>query len=272
MKIHHLNCGTLCPPARRLVNGDGGLFAFAEMVCHCLLIETNQGLVLVDTGFGEEDLAHPSKRLGRAFAALTRPVRDPAQTARHQVQHLGFRPEDVRHIVVTHLDLDHAGGLPDFPWAQVHVLDLEQRAALEPLTMAERERYRRVHFAHGPRWSPASPAGERWFGFACVRDLPGLPPEILLVPLLGHTRGHAAVAIQGEGGWLVHAGDAYFHHEEMKSGGCPWGLSLFQKLMAVDDTARRHNQARLRELVQAQAGSVRVFCAHDPNELATLRA
>ncbi|WP_373317754.1 MBL fold metallo-hydrolase [Planotetraspora silvatica] len=28
---------------------------------------------------------------------------------------MGYDPADVRHIVVTHLDVDHCGGLPDFP-------------------------------------------------------------------------------------------------------------------------------------------------------------
>ncbi|MFD0510570.1 MBL fold metallo-hydrolase [Streptomyces aureus] len=31
---------------------------------------------------------------------------------------LGYAVDDVRHIVLTHLDLDHAGGLPDFPRAR----------------------------------------------------------------------------------------------------------------------------------------------------------
>ena len=36
--------------------------------------------------------------------------------------------------------------------------------------------------------------GERWIGFEAVRDLEGVPPEFLLVPLIGHTFGHAGVA------------------------------------------------------------------------------
>src|SRR3546814_2886084 len=60
--------------------------------------------------------------------------------------------------------------------------------------------------------------GERWFGFEAVRDLDGLPPEILLVPLPGHTWGHSGVAVQEDGGgWLLHAGDAYFYRGEVGS-------------------------------------------------------
>lgn len=40
----------MCPRGRRLINGDGGYLAHARLCCHVLLIETNAGLVLVDTG------------------------------------------------------------------------------------------------------------------------------------------------------------------------------------------------------------------------------
>lgn len=49
MRIHHLNCGTDCPFGGALFDGRSkGLTG--HLVCHCLLIETNEGLVLVDTG------------------------------------------------------------------------------------------------------------------------------------------------------------------------------------------------------------------------------
>ena len=47
MRIHHLNTGTMCPIGRRFVNGTGGIFQRARMVCHCLLVETNDGLALL---------------------------------------------------------------------------------------------------------------------------------------------------------------------------------------------------------------------------------
>lgn len=49
MPIHHLNCGCMCPLEGALFDGfSQGLTS--RLVCPCLLIETNQGLVLVDTG------------------------------------------------------------------------------------------------------------------------------------------------------------------------------------------------------------------------------
>ncbi|MDQ6736200.1 MAG: MBL fold metallo-hydrolase, partial [Gemmatimonadota bacterium] len=141
---------------------------------------------MIDTGLGTADLADVRGRLGRLFEFVVRPRTDPACTALAHVERLGFDVADVRHIVPTHLDLDHAGGLPDFPEAQVHVFRPEYEAALRPSTLKDRERYREVHWKHQPRWDVRDGGGERWFGFDGVRAMDG-SDDILLVPLLGHT-------------------------------------------------------------------------------------
>ena len=62
MKIHHLNCGTCCPPGGRLFDGvSSGLLG--RVVCAAQLIETSDGLVLVDTGYGVQDVRRPHPRL-----------------------------------------------------------------------------------------------------------------------------------------------------------------------------------------------------------------
>ncbi|HEY3503399.1 MAG TPA: MBL fold metallo-hydrolase [Actinocatenispora sp.] len=269
MTVHHLNCGTLRPVGRRLVNGDGGLLAPAELVCHCLLVETDAGLVLVDTGIGMHDVRHAGASLGRTFTTVVRPALDAGETAVHQVRRLGYDPADVRHIVLTHLDLDHAGGLPDFPHAAVHVLGDELDAALHPRTRRDRARYRRDQWAHGPDWHTYAADGAPWFGFAAARELDGLPPEILLVPLAGHTRGHAGVAVDTGTGWLLHAGDAYFFHGETDPAhprSTP-ALRLFQSLVETERAPRLANQRRLLELAREHGDEVRLCSAHDPVEL-----
>ena len=66
--------------------------------------------------------------------------------------------------VVTHLDFDHAGGLPDFPDAEVHVFATEHEAMSNP-TPLERLRYPNQYFAHGPRFVVHPLDGDSWFGF-----------------------------------------------------------------------------------------------------------
>jgi glyoxylase-like metal-dependent hydrolase (beta-lactamase superfamily II) len=266
MRIHHLNCGSFCPHGRRLINGKGGLFERGSVICHCLAIETNDGLVLVDTGFGMEDARNP-RQLGAAFRLLMEPRPQEETTALRQIEALGFEAGDVKHIVATHLDLDHTGGLPDFPEAEVHVFAPELAAALHP-SLRDRARYIGAHWRHSPRWVEHSAGGDEWYGFESVRILPGLDAEILLVPLVGHSRGHTGVAVHADDGWLLHCGDAYFNHWEMTTPPkCPPMLWFFQRLTASDGTARDSNQERLRELVRTRGNEVTTICSHDPHQL-----
>ncbi|GAA3234936.1 MBL fold metallo-hydrolase [Actinocorallia longicatena] len=272
MRVHHLNCGTMRPGSKKLINGEGGLFARGEMVCHCLLIETgSDGLILVDTGIGRAAVERPGEILGRSFTASTRPALRTEETAHAQVLARGFDPAEVRHIVVTHLDLDHAGGLADFPQAQVHVHAPEHAAATNPGTALEKSRYRAVEWSHGPDWRlhDLAAGGDDWFGFASVRELPG---GLVLIPLYGHTRGHVGVAVDTGDGWLLHAGDSYFFHGEVdpvKPHSTP-GLRLFQTVVQVDGKARHANQRRLHELAAAHGKEVTIFSAHDPKEFRAL--
>lgn len=274
MRVHHLDCCTMCPRGQSAVNGGGSLFARGKLVGHCLLIETDaHGLVLVDTGIGVEDV-RDTRRLGAFFGnAMAIDSTKLQMPALPQVEALGFRREDVRHLVLTHLDFDHAGGLPDFPEAKVHVHAKEKDAALVRATLMEKERYRPPQFAHGPAWETYDALGEPWKGVPAVRQLDGLPPEILALPMHGHSRGHAAIAVDTGRGWLVHGGDAYFHRSVTERGGdsaMPWALRGIERFIAIDYKSVRANHAMLAEL--AKRDDVTVFSAHDPVEYERLRA
>src|SRR3954469_6631106 len=131
MRIHHLNCISTCPAGGHLMDGrTPSMFTRGHLCCHCMLIETNAGLVLADTGLGLRDCASPRTRLSGFFLALLKPEFREEMTAARQVEQLGFKREDVRHIVLTHLDFDHAGGLDDFPNASVHMMAVERDYAL----------------------------------------------------------------------------------------------------------------------------------------------
>jgi glyoxylase-like metal-dependent hydrolase (beta-lactamase superfamily II) len=270
MRIHHLNCGCMCPIGGALFDGfSRGLTAC--LVCHCLLIETNQGLVLIDTGFGERDIKAPLSRLSPFFMNLNRIQFEEKYTAVAAIERLGLNPRDVRHIVLTHLDFDHAGGLEDFPEATVHVMLSEIEAAKERHGFVSSRRYRPGQWDEVKNWKYYSAGGEPWFGFEAVRNLEGLPPEILLIPLVGHTRGHAGIAIETSEGWLLHAGDAYFYRHEVSSPKrvCTPGLRAYQSFMEVDRKARLSNQDKLRALSVDHSSEVRLFCSHDAIEFKT---
>ena len=264
MRVHHLNTGTMCPVGKRLVNGTGSLFQRARLVCHCLLAETHDGLALVDTGIGLFDIADPA-RLGRRWVRQTMPRLDSAETAAHQVKALGYSPDDVRHILLTHLDRDHAGGIADFPRAKVHVHRSEYEMAVTRQIPAPQGRYIADQWKHGPDWAIYGEGGEDWFGFKGVRALGEREPDILMIPLPGHTPGHCGIAVRGRDRWLLHAGDAYFFHGQIEAKPrMPLVLGLFQRRADMDRAMRIENQERLRGLQAAHRNAVTIVNSHDP--------
>lgn len=268
--VHHLNCATMCPVAGFLTGGSG--LGRGRMVAHCLLVETERdGLVLIDTGFGTRDVEGKTG-LSRAFRKFVGPTLDPEETAIAQLVALGYKPEQLQHIVVTHLDLDHAGGLSDFPHARVHLHAREHAAAMARTKRIERERYMTVHWSHGPKWEVYSEDGDTWRGLPAITKLRGLDADIALVPMHGHTRGHSAVVVRKKDRWLVHAGDAYFHRNAIEGDRAqPIGFAGFERLTQIDPAARRASVGALRQL-RASYPDVDLFCAHDAREYDAMRA
>ncbi len=266
MRVHHLSCISTCPIGGRLMDGrTRSIVRRGELSCHCLLLETERGLVLVDAGFGLRDVADPRSRLSRFFLALLRPRFVESLTAVRQIERLGFDPRDVRHIVLTHLDFDHAGGLDDFPNATVHLMAAEREAAFSQATMLDRMRYRPQQWSTRDRWQVYEGGGDRWFGFQRVRELEGVSRDVVMVPLIGHTFGHAGIAVRRDRGWLLLAGDAYFfrHEMDLERPWCTPGLRFYQWMMEKDREQRLQNQERLRELRRAHGGEVEIVCSHD---------
>src|SRR3954447_4440373 len=129
MRVHHLNCISSCPLGGRLMDGRSNSLR-GKLACRVVLIETASALVLLDTGFGLLDVRRPAERLSRFFLRLLDPDFREELTAVRQIEALGYKATDVRHIVLTHLDFDHAGGLDDFPAATVHMLHDEAADAV----------------------------------------------------------------------------------------------------------------------------------------------
>ncbi|MEW4486527.1 MBL fold metallo-hydrolase [Thalassoglobus sp. JC818] len=247
-KIHHINCGTL------LVSG------YPTVVCHCLLLEDEQGLTLIDTGIGLLDVQDPAGRLGQDLIDLAGFQFNEVDTAVRKIEKLGLSPDRVDHIVLTHCDPDHTGGLADFPNATIHL-------AKEELDQLNNElpRYVSSHFEHRPKWAFCEHNDREWFGLK-ARSLPlEHSSEVLLIPLFGHTLGHCGVAIQQGDRWLLHAGDAYYLRPELSEENHP--VDAFAAQRAEDDQMRRKSLSELRRLFRDHHDQIDFVGYHDINEL-----
>lgn len=263
MEIHHLDCCTLHV---RLTGNPLVRSQAQRMVTHCLLLAGARELTLVDCGTGTQDRLRPRRRLGAGFVTFSRPSTDPAGTAVEQVRALGYDPADVRHVVLTHMDLDHVGGISDFPHATVHVSALERSVAGTTLLPGhQRGRYRPAQWRDHEHWRTYSLDGsDSWL---CIRgaERVEIDDEVLLVPLPGHSRGHSGVAVRTADGWLLHAGDAYMFGRQLSDPQwrLPTGLRGFDIAIKADRAGYRSSIEHLRRL--AGEPDVRLICSHDPH-------
>ena len=257
MKVHYLDCASLKPHGAKLFVPE-----MSKAPSTCVLVESPEGLVLIDSGFGLLDMDDPT-RLGFSNHLLNA-VTDPGHTAVSQIAALGFDPGGVDDIICTHLDRDHAGGLSDFPNARVHVTTIERDAALDPQGHKERDRYRRCHFEHGPEWVTHDKISDvKWFGLDCLQA-GVIPRGILMVPLAGHTRGHCGVAIDTDEGWLLHCGDAFYVAAELAgTGDISPGLRAFRRIAHCDYTTAMQQIDRIRRANEESDNSITLLASHD---------
>jgi glyoxylase-like metal-dependent hydrolase (beta-lactamase superfamily II) len=246
-QIHHINGGVLHSPPNPRAS------------CHCLLVESPDGLILVDTGIGLEDVAHPQERIGQAIIDAAGFQFHEADTAVRQIERLGLRAQDVSHILLTHADPDHTGGLADFPQATVH-LSSEEHASV----LAGHPRYSPTHFSHGPKWRTYSPSSERWFGLEARPVVVGSGSDVLLIPLPGHTLGHCGVAVRDDDRWTLHVGDAYYLRVELATDDHP--VSALTTLRADDNARRIASLEHLRRLDRDHQDEITLFGYHDFTE------
>lgn len=244
MKIHHLNCGILHVPPN------------PTAACHCLLLEHQGQLALIDTGIGLQDVARPLERIGQPAILAAGFQFHEHLTAARQVEMLGFSAVDVTDIVLTHADPDHTGGVADFPAATVH-LSVEEYAS----TKVGHPRYSPAQLAHEPRWVTHGTSPSRWFGLEARALSLALDIEVQLIPLFGHTLGHCGIAVPDGGRWLLHVGDAYYLRLELFSEVHP--VSLLAAARAADDSQRRESLGHLRRLAEHHTAEISMCSYHD---------
>jgi glyoxylase-like metal-dependent hydrolase (beta-lactamase superfamily II) len=164
-----------------------------------LLIECRDGLVLVDTGLGEHC---PQGYVSTAPWALLQGL-----------QALGIKREDILHVVITHGDFDHAGGLTmattgggrqtTFPGAVHHL----QRAEWEEIHAP----HRRSAEAYDAASLALLPAGK----LHLVDGEEVICPGITVRLSGGHTRGHQVVEIRSGKHLALHLGDLMPTHNHV---------------------------------------------------------
>jgi len=219
-------------------------------------IEHPEGVIVVDTGSG----AH-LKRLPRWHPYFQFAVRfdiEPEQEMGPQLRNLGIGADDVKTVVLTHLHVDHDGGLAHFPRSRI-LADGDEVARTAGISGAL------LGYLPGrwPKWFDPQPLAWqplRHGPFARSARITNAG-DIIAVPTPGHTPSHISVLVRDGDEEIMLAGDASYLETTMLRG-------------IVDGVSPDEGVAR------ATLADIRVSCAgrptiylptHDPNSGERLR-
>jgi glyoxylase-like metal-dependent hydrolase (beta-lactamase superfamily II) len=185
------------------------------------------GAVLVDTGLHPSCAVDPKQNLGRVGAlAFPGLEMDPKQAVSEQLRARGIQPADVKLVVMTHLHIDHASAMSEFPNATFVFSTAEWDAATEQRSW--QHGYRTRQFDHGFDYRTLDFGGdvatESYATFGRSVDLLG-DGSIRLVYTPGHTHGHMSVVLRlaGEREALL-AGDAIYTMHALRTGHRPFRI------------------------------------------------
>jgi len=246
VRIHHLNCVKIESP-------------MGSAIGHCLLIQENEKLILIDAGIGLLESKEPENRLGKELIEVTGFEFEENLTAIRQIERLGLKPKNVENIICSHLDPDHIGGLADFPKAKIHLSKEEYESFKN-----RNERYLQQQLSHNPDLKLYKINDTEWFGLPARKVELNLQIEIFLIPLFGHTLGHCGIAIKSNNKWIFYVGDAYYLRAELENKNHP--VDQLATIRAVDNQLRFESLEKVRELIRKYGNQMEYFGYHDPTE------
>ena len=166
-----------------------------ELGLNCLLIQTPQKNILIDTGVGQ--------KLNEKFKEIYRVEKN--TNLIDSLQKIGLKPENIDFVIDTHLHFDHCGGntikkdgkfVPTFPKAKYVIQKQEWLDATNPNERTKAS-YLKENFI------PIEEAGQLILVDGDTEILPG----IRVIVTNGHTQGHQSVLIESEGKHAIYLGD-----------------------------------------------------------------
>jgi N-acyl homoserine lactone hydrolase len=128
-KMWALPGAELTAPASLLMHGGDN--TLLQLPCPSFLIEHPKGLVLFDTGCNPKIIDDAGGYWGEVAKSL--PIKwSKTDTLDKQIQGVGYKPSDVKYVILSHSHLDHSGGLTYFPKAKFLVGARELQYAYWP--------------------------------------------------------------------------------------------------------------------------------------------
>jgi len=218
-----------------------------ELPVSCILLRHDRGNVLFDTGCHPDIGKDPIPRWG-GMARFMTPVMTEGDHVLNSLACVGLSPDDISHVVCSHLHTDHCGCNQFFTKAKIYIHEAELAAARAPdgVQMG----YLPADWDHPMPVEPVAD-GHDVFGDGRIR----------LVHLPGHTPGAMAALVRlDRDGLFLLASDAVSVRANLDDNFAPKNTWDVEKCLA--------SYARIRDLEQRGAT---VICGHDDAQWRGLR-
>jgi N-acyl homoserine lactone hydrolase len=219
-------------------------------------IEHPEGVIVVDTGAAAHLKSLP--RWHPYFRFAVRFDIEPEQEVGPQLRGLGIGARDVKTVVLTHLHIDHDGGLAHFPHSRILASagEIARTSGIAGAMLGYLPK-------RWPKWFAPEPLA--WQPTACGPFASSAPisaaGDVIAVPTPGHTPNHLSVVVRDGDHEIMLAGDASYLESTMLSGTVD-GVS-------PDETVAAATLARIREFCSQRP--VVYLPAHDPHAAQRLR-
>jgi glyoxylase-like metal-dependent hydrolase (beta-lactamase superfamily II) len=184
-----------------------------------LITHPRAGRILVDTGLHPSIASEPAENLGKFGTWVSRPELDPGDDVPARLRARGIEPAAIRLVILTHLHLDHASAIADFPEATFIVSAAEWKDATKGLFPIFKA-YRRQQYDYAFDFRTVDWNGEAvssYSTFGRTIDLFG-DGSVRLASTPGHSAGHQSVILRLKERDLVVAGDAVFDMGQLEPG------------------------------------------------------
>jgi N-acyl homoserine lactone hydrolase len=235
VKLHPLLAGRALSPSAALLRESGrlawrralglgvGKDGFTPIPIQAFLVEhPGAGLVLIDSGLHASVAVKPRENFGRVTIMAFRDLQmEASQALPAQLRERGFEPSAVKAVVMTHLHVDHASGISEFPGATFVVSKAEWEAATN---QGPTHGYVTRQFDHAFDYRLLEFEGqdaESFAGFARSFDLFG-DGSVRTVYTPGHTLGHMSVLLRTARGEVLVAGDAMYLRRTLEETHLPY--------------------------------------------------
>jgi N-acyl homoserine lactone hydrolase len=242
MKLYVFESAKMHVPDRGMMSGRPSGIPVTIPVPFYLIVHPN-GLALFDTGMKLDNWPAQYRKDGD---------QRPEQMIDKQLATIGYTPDDVKYVIMSHLHLDHAGGMPLFPKATFIVRKSELKAAWWPESF-------QLHYIFDDY------KDTRGFNYLELDDTEAFDVfqdgSVVCIDTKGHSQGHQSLIVNlPKSGRFVLTADAAAMAEILDEG-------ILPAIVWNAEEALRS----LRKVQHLKREGATVLMAHDPDQWSTVR-